>query len=208
MTVRAALFDFGGVVTSSPFDDFARYEVAEGLPEGFIRGLNATDPDTNAWARFERAELDIDDFCAAYEAEAEAMGHTIDAREVLACLSGHIRPAVVEAITRCKAVLRTGCITNNVATMQDGPGWHAIVDLPAMFDVVIESSKVGVRKPDPRIYELACEALAVDPQDVVFVDDLGINLKPARAIGMTTIKVTSEDQLLADLEEVVGFALR
>jgi putative hydrolase of the HAD superfamily len=208
MTIRAALFDFGGVVTSSPFEDFARYEVERGLPEGFIRGLNATDPDTNAWARFERAELDIDAFRAAYEAEAEAQGQTIDALEVLACLSGHIRPAVVEAITRCKAELRTGCITNNVATMHDGPGWHAVVDLPALFDVVIESSKVGVRKPDPRIYELACEALAVEPHEVVFVDDLGVNLKPARAIGMTTIKVVSEAQLLDDLEAVVGFALR
>jgi putative hydrolase of the HAD superfamily len=208
MTVRAALFDFGGVVTSSPFEDFARYEAEHALPDGFIRGLNATDPDANAWARFERAELDLDAFCAAYEAEAESQGYAIDAREVLACLSGHVRPAVVEAIKRCKAELRTGCITNNVATMQDGPGWHAMFDLPAMFDVVIESSKVGVRKPDPRIYELACEALTVEPHEVVFVDDLGINLKPARAIGMTTIKVTSEDQLLDDLEQVVGFALR
>jgi putative hydrolase of the HAD superfamily len=92
--------------------------------------------------------------------------------------------------------------------MHDGPGWSAIVDVDAMFDVMIESSKVGVRKPDQRIYELACEALGVVPSDVAFVDDLGVNLKPARAMGMTTIKVVSEEQLLTDLEAVVGFTLR
>ena len=76
-----------------------------------------------------------------------------------------------------------------------------------MFDVVIESSKVGVRKPDPRFYEIALDAVDVAPDDAVFLDDLGVNLKPARALGMTTIKVDDPAVALAELEAVVGFPL-
>lgn len=208
MALRAVLFDFGGVVTTSPFESFARHERERGLPTDFIRTLNATNPDTNAWARFERSELDVEGFRIAYEAEALAAGHRIDALAVLGCLGGEIRPAVVQAIRRCRERLKTGCITNNLATMHDGPGWAAIVDVDELFDVLIESSRAGVRKPDPEIYEMACRALDVRPDEVVFVDDLGINLKPARAMGMTTIKVLDEAQLLADLELAVGFSLR
>jgi putative hydrolase of the HAD superfamily len=207
MPIRAALFDFGGVVTSSPFEAFARYEQDHGLPADFVRGLNATNPDTNAWARLERNEIDVAGFRQAYEAEALAAGHALDALAVLGCLSGDVRPAMVTAIRRCRERLRTGCITNNVASMQEGPGWAAAFDLGSMFDVVIESSKVGFRKPDPRIYELACEGLEVAPSEVVFLDDLGVNLKPAKAIGMTTIKVVDPEAALRELTEVVGFPI-
>jgi putative hydrolase of the HAD superfamily len=132
----------------------------------------------------------------------------IDGREVMACLSGEIRPEMVEAIRRCKAKLATGLITNNVALVDEGPGWHSVVPLDDLFDVVIESSKVGFRKPDARIYELACEQLGVAPSEVVFLDDLGVNLKPAAAMGMTTIKVVDPDAALRELEAVVGFDLR
>lgn len=205
--IRAALFDFGGVISTSPFEGFARYERDNGLPVDFLRQLNATNHDTNAWARHERAELTFDDFCVAYEAEARALGHTIDAREVLSALSGDLRPEMLEAIRRCKERLRTGLITNNIASMSNGPvNMMTMVD--GLFDVVIESSKTGIRKPDPRIYEMATEQLRVEPNEVVFLDDLGINLKPAKAMGMTTIKVLDGAQAIADLEKVVGFSLR
>jgi putative hydrolase of the HAD superfamily len=126
---------------------------------------------------------------------------------VLACLSGDLRPEVIEAIRRCKARITTGCITNNIAAMTEGDGWGGAL-LDELFDVVIESSKVGVRKPDPKIYELACEAMAVEPTEVVFLDDLGVNLKPAAAIGMTTIKVVDPAAALAELEAAVGFPVR
>jgi putative hydrolase of the HAD superfamily len=204
--IRAALFDFGGVISTSPFEGFARYERDNGLPVDFLRQLNATNHDTNAWARHERAELSFDDFCVAYEAEALALGHTIDAGEVLASLSGDLRPKMLDAIRRCKERLRTGLITNNIASMSDGPvNMMTMVD--GLFDVVIESSKTGIRKPDPRIYEMATEQLGVEPEEVVFLDDLGINLKPAAAMGMTTIKVLDGAQAIADLEKVVGFPL-
>jgi putative hydrolase of the HAD superfamily len=208
--IRAALFDFGGVISTSPFEAFNRYERDNGLPADFLRGLNATNPDTNAWARHERNELTFDEFCDAYEQEGLAGGYTLDAREVIGCLAGDLRPGMLEAIRRCHERLRTGLITNNMASMTQGDEGNdtmlTVVD--GLFDVIIESSKAGVRKPDPRIYEMACEELAVKPSEIVFLDDLGINLKPAAAMGMTTIKVVDADKAIAELESAVGFALR
>ncbi|HUQ40057.1 MAG TPA: HAD-IA family hydrolase [Acidimicrobiales bacterium] len=208
--IRAAFFDFGGVVLSSPFDAFARYEHEQGLPEGFIRGLNATNPDTNAWAQLERNTVPFEEFCRLYEREATDAGQTIDARQVIALLSGEIRPAMVEAIRRCGERLKTACLTNNIVTFAEFPREATAAgrdEVLSLFDVIVESSKVGVRKPDLAFYEMACELVEVDPTEVVFLDDLGINLKPARAMGMTTIKVGDPAVAIAELEAVVGFPL-
>ena len=182
--IEAVLFDFGGVILTSPFEAFSKYEAEIGVPDGLLRGLNATNPDANAWARLERSEVSIDEFCALYEEEAAAAGHTIDARRVLEALAGELRPEMVEALRRCSAQLKTACLTNNFVTT---PG-HVdrepqMAEVMALFHVVVESSKVGVRKPDPRFYEMACELLDVKPEACVFLDDLGINLKPARGDG-------------------------
>jgi putative hydrolase of the HAD superfamily len=203
-TIRAALFDFGGVISTSPFESFARYEQERGLPADFLRRLNSTNPDTNAWARHERNELTFDEFCDAYEMEARDAGHVLDARAVIECLAGDIRAEMIEAIRRCHERLRTGLITNNMTAMSEGDS-PMLSYVDGLFDVVIESSKVGVRKPDPKIYEIACEQLGVEPTEIVFLDDLGVNLKPAAAMGMTTIKVLDADQALAELEAAVGF---
>ena len=205
MTIRAALFDVGGVILSSPFDAFARYEADHGLPAGFLRRVNSVDPDTNAWARLERSDLDLAGFAAAFADESEALGHRVAGEDVLALLAGDVRPEMVEAVRRCGERLQTAMLTNNVVGHAASHEMAALADL---FDVVVESSVVGVRKPDPAFYELACERLAVDPTECVFLDDLGINLKPAKAMGMTTIKVTDPTAALADLETVLGFPLR
>ena len=208
--IRAVLFDFGGVILASPFEAFAHYERANGLPDGFIRGLNTQNPDANAWARLERNEVTFDEFCALFEAEAAEAGHDIDARDMVALLSGDVRPPMVEAVRRCrKAGLLLGMLTNNWVSLEDRP--VAVEDrsgVLALFDLILESSKIGVRKPDPRFYELACEALAIEPDEAVFLDDLGINLKPARAMGMTTIKVEDPDKAITELEAVLEFPLR
>lgn len=207
--IRAALFDFGGVILSSPFDAFARYEEASGLPSGFIRSLNATNPDANAWARLERGDVGFDEFCELFEKEAEAAGGTLDAREVMGLLGGELRPAMVAAVRTCRSRLKTACLTNNfVRDVSGGPEGDERLRVLDLFDVVVESSKVGVRKPDPRFYEIACDLLEIIPSEAVFLDDLGVNLKPARAIGMHTIKVDDPDRALAELEEAVGFPLR
>jgi len=204
--IRAALFDFGGVVLSSPFDAFARYEAQNGLPEGFIRRLNATNHHDNAWARLERSEVDFDTFCTLFEEEARSAGGTLDARQVMALLAGELRPTMVEAIRRCRDRLKTACLTNNFVVGEAGERRHG--DVLDLFDVIVESSRVGVRKPDPKFYEMACELLAIEPHEAVFLDDLGVNLKPARAMGMTTIKVDDPDVAISELEAVVGFPLR
>lgn len=214
--VRAALFDFGGVILSSPFEAFARYERANGLPEGLIRRLNATNPDDNAWAKLERSEVDLAGFADLFEAEARAIGHEVDGRAVIGLLGGEVRPAMVDALRRCGERLSTAMLTNNFVSgvgeddvAADPTGRRAqITQIMDLFDVVVESSKVGVRKPDPRFYEIACEQLAIAPSEAVFLDDLGVNLKPARAMGMTTIKVVDPDDAIAELETVVGFSLR
>jgi putative hydrolase of the HAD superfamily len=202
--ITAALFDFGGVILSSPFDAFRRYEADHDLPDGFIRSVNATDADTNAWARLERNEIDLEGFAAAFEAESSALGHRVPGHDVLALLAGEVRPEMVEAVRRCGERLKTAMLTNNVTTMDGNP---AVADIVALFDTVVESSVVGVRKPEPAFYELACERLAIDPAEAVFLDDLGVNLKPARAMGMTTIKVVDPATAIAELEAVVGFPL-
>lgn len=204
--LRAVLWDFGGVITSSPFDAFAEYEAAQGLDAGFIRRLNATNPDTNAWARLERAEIGPAEFAALFEAEAEAAGGKIVAAELLGGLSGRLRPEMVEAVRRCQARMKTALLTNNfVSEPSTESGYGAVLDL---FDVIVESSKVGYRKPDPHFYAIACERLAVEPNEAVFLDDLGVNLKPARAMGMRTIKVVDPGAALEELEGLLDFPLR
>ncbi len=172
--------------------------------------VNAVNPTTNAWAQFESNQISLDEFDLAFEAESRAAGHSIPGKAVIALLAGDVRPRMVEVLKRCKMDYRVACITNNVKAGQ-GPTMAdsseraaAVLDVMALFEHVIESSKVGIRKPDPRIYELACERLGVQPAETVYLDDLGINLKPARALGMQTIKVVSEAQAIADLEGVLG----
>jgi putative hydrolase of the HAD superfamily len=209
--LKAVLWDFGGVILSSPFEAFARYEREKSLPKDFIRTLNATNPDTNAWAKFERNEVSFDQFCDLFEGEARALGHELVAREVMPLLAGEIRPQMVEALRRCTAKFKTACLTNNVVGFNDFPERaraNGRDEVLLLFDAVIESSKVGCRKPDPRFYEIACATLEIEPSEAVFLDDLGINLKPAKELGMRTIKVTEPSLALAELEAIVGFPLR
>ena len=199
----------GGVIVSSPFAQFAAYEAANGLPDGFLRSVNATDPDTNAWAQLERSEIDLDAFGPLFAAESKAQGHEVDGRLVIQMLTGEVHAPMVDAVRRCGVHLKTGLLTNNfLGGSKAARRESAMGELFTLFDVVIESSQVGVRKPDPRFYELACEQLAIRPDEAVFLDDLGVNLKPARALGMTTIKVVDPDDAIDELEAVVGFALR
>jgi putative hydrolase of the HAD superfamily len=199
------LFDFGGVLADGPFDAFARYEKEHGLPDGFVRRLNATDHHTNAWARLERGEIGLDVFYEEFEEEARRAGGSVDARALIACLGGELRPAMLQAVRRCREHFRTGLLTNNFVQVE---GEGALGGVLELFDTIVESSVVGVRKPDPRFYVIACERLGVEPGRSVFLDDLGINLKPARELGMRTIKVTVPDDALTELEEVLGLALR
>ena len=210
MAVEAVIWDFGGVFTTSPFEAFNRYESARGLPRDFIRTVNATNPHENAWALFERAQLDRAGFDLKFLEESSALGHPVRGADVLPLLSGDVRPRMVEALKLCKTRYKVGCITNNMA-QGHGPGMAASAEgasragsIMLLFDAIVESSKAGVRKPDPRIYVMMCELLGVAPERCVYLDDLGINCKPAAALGMTAIKVVSEAQALDELARATG----
>ena len=212
MAIEAVIWDFGGVFTSSPFEAFARYEADNGLPKDLIRKINSTNPDTNAWALFERNEIDTKGFDELFLAESTALGHPVPGADVLPLLSGHLRPRMVAALKTCKAQFKVGCITNNMVT-HHSPGADepqraagAMGQVMPLFDHIIESSKAGVRKPDPKIYLMMCEALGVTPQACVYLDDLGINCKPAAALGMRAIKVVDVGQTLAELAAATGLS--
>ena len=199
-------WDFGGVITSSPFEAFNRYEEANALPRDFIRSVNSIDPDTNAWAKIERREVSAAEFDLLFADESERLGHRIPGSDVLGCLYGEVRPEMVAALDRLHDEgFILACLTNNVlGSTGDRPD---VDDAMRRFDHVIESSKVGVRKPEPAFYELACSTAGVEPHEVVFLDDLGINLKPAAAMGMATIKVVDWREALSELGEALGLDL-
>ena len=211
---KAVLWDFGGVITSSPFEAFNRFEAANNHPIDIIRSINATNPDSNAWAQLESSAITVDKFDILFAQEAAEKGHEIRGRQVLELLSGEIRPEMVKALSIIKLSYDIGCITNNVRS-GEGPGMarteqkaKAVEEIMGMFDMVIESSKVGIRKPDPAIYEMTCEQMGITPSEAIYLDDLGINLKPARALGMTTIKVLNANQAIDELEGHLGRTLR
>ena len=210
MAIEAVIWDFGGVFTSSPFEAFNRLEAERGLPKDLIRRVNATNPDTNAWALFERNEVDTAGFDRLFLEESTALGHPIRGADVLPKLSGELRPRMVAALKTCKRHFKVGCITNNVVS-EHSPGQDgaqkaagAMGQVMPLFDAIIESSKAGVRKPDPRIYLMMCDLLGVQPETCVYLDDLGINCKPAAGLGMKAIKVVDVDQTLADLAAATG----
>jgi putative hydrolase of the HAD superfamily len=209
--IEAVIWDFGGVLTSSPFEAFARFETERGLPADIIRRTNAANHLENAWAKFERAEVDIETFDKLFAAESLALGAEVRGRDVLPLLAGDLRPEMVEALRRIKSRFKTGCITNNLPANAIGSASGRtlyIAEVMALFDHIIESAKIGLRKPDPQIYHMMVDALAVDPKHCVYLDDLGVNLKPAREMGMTTIKVRDAAQAVTELEAATGLTLR
>ncbi|HEV3135161.1 MAG TPA: HAD family phosphatase [Acidimicrobiia bacterium] len=208
MKFEAVVFDLGGVVFPSPLDVFRAYERDHGLPHRFLSEVVLADPEHGAWSRLERGEVNFDEFCDAFDAECAAHGGTVSARELMDAVRVGLdaRPEMVTAIGAIRRRgLKTAALTNNWA--DDPAGTDRASPTGDWFDVMVESAVEGLRKPDPRIYTLVCERLAVSPTATVFLDDLGANLKPARELGMTTIKVADPDAALAELEDVLGFEL-
>ena len=213
--IRAVFWDFGGVITTSPFDSFNIYEESKNLPKDLIRTINSTNPDNNAWAKLERSEIDQEEFDSLFEVESRQFGHPVPGKQVLALLKGQIRPEMVKALREIKDKLIQGCLTNNIQSTEDQEletdnaaisGTHQ--EIMGLFDFVFESSKENVRKPDPKFYQLACKRGKVNPNEVIFLDDLGINLKPAKVLGMKTIKVVRSEDALKDLQDLLDFPIK
>ena len=208
--IKAVFWDFGGVITSSPFEAFNKYEKHNNLPSDFLRKVNSTNPDDNAWAKLERSEVNLDEFDLLFEKESKTLGYAIKGKEVIALLQGQVRPEMLNALQRIKGNLIQACLTNNIQSLKEEAfdegnvsvaGKHD--EIMGLFDFVIESSKVNLRKPDPAFYKMACEKAKIEPSEAVFLDDLGINLKPARILGMETIKVINTKDALNELQKLV-----
>tara|TARA_Y100000996_G_scaffold267722_1_gene210733 strand:+ start:123 stop:767 length:645 start_codon:yes stop_codon:yes gene_type:complete len=208
--IKAIFWDFGGVITSSPFEAFNVFEKNNDLPSDFLRKVNSTNPDDNAWAKLERSEVNLEEFDLLFEEESNELGHAVKGKEVIALLQGQIRPEMVNALQKIKGKLIQACLTNNIQSLKKETfeennvsvsGKHE--EIMKLFDFVIESSKVNLRKPDPAFYKLACEKAEIEPFEAVFLDDLGINLKPAKILGMKTIKVIDSIDALQELQKLI-----
>lgn len=210
MAFRAVIFDLGGVVFPSPFEAFDAYDHGNDLKKGTMRALIRRSSESGAWAALERGELSMDEFIVALEAEAIATGLQLDARRLMGLIGSSLgpRPEMAHAIKQIRANgLRTAALTNNWTDEKQRSSPSGLRET-GLFDVIVESAIEGLRKPDPRIYALALARLDVLASEAVFLDDLGMNLKPARDMGIRTIKVVDPDIAIAELETVLGLALR
>ena len=207
MNYKAIIWDFGGVITSSPFEAFNDFEKKNDLPLDLIRNINSENPDENAWAKFESNLVSIEEFDELFYQEAKAKGYDVKGKEIIKLLSGSIRNNMVEFLKELKGTYKLGCITNNVKPLEKDirEDSNAVASKEAMllFDHIIESSKVGIRKPNPEIYKMSCNALNVNPSDCIYLDDLGINLKPARELGMTTVKVIDPEEAIKEVRNLL-----
>ena len=203
MKYKAIIWDFGGVITSSPFEAFNQFEEANGLPRDIIRTINSENPDTNAWAKFESNSVTIDVFNDLFLKEAKAKGFDIKGRDIIKLLKGSIRKNMVSFLRELKSDFKLGCITNNVKSSSEENNDNGTKEAMSLFDHVIESSIVGIRKPNPEIYMMSCDALKVNPDQCIYLDDLGINLKPARELGMTTIKVIHPEDAIQEVRNLL-----
>ena len=203
MKYKAIIWDFGGVITSSPFEAFNQFEEANGLPKDIIRTINSENPDTNAWAKFESNSVTIDVFNDLFLKEAKAKGFDIKGKDIIKLLKGSIRKNMVSFLRELKSDFKLGCITNNVKSSSEENNDNETKEAMSLFDHVIESSIVGIRKPNPEIYMMSCDALKVSPDQCIYLDDLGINLKPARELGMTTIKVIQPEDAIQEVRNLL-----
>ena len=206
VSYEAVIFDLGGVVLGSPLHAIARYERDHGIPTGFINRVVVESGSGGAWSRLERGELELEAFYAAFEGDCQAAGEAISARLLMERIAeiSQPRPSMLAAVSAIRSHgLKAAALTNNWGGEGDSTR-----PLEPLFDAFIESSALGLRKPDPRIYRHACSVIEVEPARAVFLDDIGRNLKTARELGMTTIKVDEPEAALAELERVLGFVLR
>jgi len=215
MSIKAIFWDFGGVITSSPFDSFNNYESNNNLPKNFIRSVNSQNQKNNAWARLEKDIISIEEFNNEFYEESEELGHAIQGKDVLSLLKGNLRPEMIKALRKIQGKLIQACLTNNIQSLNKELGEEENISISqsqdsqimGLFDFVVESSKINIRKPEIGFYEFACKKAQVRPEEVIFLDDLGINLKPARDLGMKTIKVLGSKDALEELQSFLPFSI-
>jgi putative hydrolase of the HAD superfamily len=204
---KAAIFDIGGVLTHSPVTRIKQYCADNGIHDGVRVAIFG--PEDGPWSRFERSELTREGFAGEFDrhisvCETKATGPAF--MEWFFQGFGE-RPEMVGAVRYLKGRVKLGAITNNVSRDEPAQTRTSGIDLPSLFEVIVESAIVGYRKPEPQIFQIACEQLGIEANEAVFLDDLGANLKGARALGMHTIKVDDTLSALDELEAALGIPL-
>ena len=208
MTIKTIIFDFGGVITNSPIDGFKLLEEKHGYDKGIITNINMNNPDNNAWAKSERGEIDINTFLEEFEKEALSIGQKINAKEILQQLYGSLRKNMINKIKLLSnsKKYKLICLTNvlkGVDIFTPKERVEAVKNVMSYFDIIYESYKLNMRKPEARIYQYILKELNIEPQETVFLDDLGMNLKSARQLGINTIKVIDPNDALYQLDQIL-----
>ena len=208
MKIKTIIFDFGGVITNSPIEGFKNLEKTHGYSKGLITGINMNNPDNNAWARSERGEIEIDTFLSQFEQEALEIGHDINADEILIQLYGSPRPIMIKKIISLSKSnkYKLICLTNvlkGIEKFMPKEREEVVNNIMSYFDKIYESYKIGMRKPEARIYEYIIKDLEINPKETIFLDDLGMNLKTARQLGINTIKVVDPIDAIKTLDQFI-----
>ena len=208
MTIKTIIFDFGGVITNSPIEGFKLLEEKHGYDKGIITNINMNNPDNNAWAKSERGEIDINTFLEEFEKEALSIGQKINAKEILQQLYGSLRENMINKIKLLSTSKKYKliCLTNvlkGVDIFTPKERVEAVKDVMSYFDIIYESYKLNMRKPEARIYQYILKELNIEPQETVFLDDLGMNLKSAKQLGINTIKVIDPNDAIYQLDEIL-----
>ena len=208
MTIKTIIFDFGGVITNSPIEGFKLLEEKHGYDKGLITNINMNNPDDNAWAKSERGEIDIHTFLEEFEKEALEIGQKIDAREILQQLYGSMRENMINKIKLLSSSKKYKliCLTNvlkGVDIFTPKERVNSVNQVMTYFDIIYESYKLNMRKPETRIYQYILNEINIKPEETIFLDDLGMNLKPARQLGINTIKVVNPKDAINELDQIL-----
>ena len=206
MSIKNIIFDFGGVVTDSPIEGFKNLEEHYGISKGTISSIVMTNQDNNAWAKSERGEINIDTFIKEFNQEALNLGFKLDATNILKQLYGPLRPIMVEKIISLSKNFQLICLTNVLKDVHIFSNEKRILEVKNIlnyFDKIYESYKIGMRKPEKRIYEHVLNDLNIKPENTIFLDDLGMNLKTAKLLGIHTIKVVNPIKAIKELDNMI-----
>ena len=198
--IKIVLWDYGGVLTESPIKNFRKFENDNNYVLDSIVKINSYNKYNNAWAKLEKDEISIEKFSKLFSEEAKQFGIlNINTDKLLECLNVKLNIKMVELLENISKFYTCVCLTNNFKKV----GSSNFKNIKHNFSLIIESSKIGFRKPEKQIYKHVLEVLKVNAKEILFIDDLGINLKPARELGFHTYKFTDTDKTISYIKNML-----
>jgi putative hydrolase of the HAD superfamily len=209
--IHAAVFDLGGVFLAGGVEAVASFGERHGVPSDAWTTIRRElfDHETGLWCDVERGTCTFDDFVVRLRARTAEHGVTLSAQDARNFMQNtgesgreRLRPEIVDAAARLHARMPTALLTNNIREWRDE--WRTLIDVDALFDVVIDSCEVGARKPEPAIYEVTRDRLGLPHDALFFLDDIGANLKIARAFGWQTLRYDDTARVLEVLDAIAA----